>query len=401
MKIRSIFLLLPTVLLIGFVTGCMNGDENLLPEIDFGPAAARTLVTTLGEDTLSVEEYSRTGDVISGRILERIPFTNFTTYTARLLADGTIDGLSAERSMPENSTSRDLSMSWNVSFADGEATITREGGQNPGTSTMESPHGTIPTLGRSAAAGYVFEQIGRQLSSSGEQETWLVAPTSTAPRLNASRVVSTDSISMDFFGSPRYAWFGEGKQLLGASGRETTMKSETRRSLPLNLEALAYRWAAMDAAGEGMGTPSPRAELSRSVAGTDIEIIYSQPAKRGREIWGALVPYDEIWRTGANSATMFSTSQDIVLEGTPIPAGSYTLWTTFTRDTQTLIINSQTGQWGTQYDSALDFARVSMARSTAPAFSERFTFSVDEVDGGGRLNLDWDDTRFSVHFLVK
>ena len=263
---------------------------------------------------------------------------------------------------------------------------------------MEAPHGTIPTLGRPAAAGFVFEQIGRQLGDVDTQaaETWLLNPTSTAPRQNQSRIVSVDSMSMDFFGSPRYGWFGESKQLLGVSGLRTTMKSETRRSLPLDVDMLANRWAAMDAAGQGIGTPSPRAEMSRSVGGTDIEIIYSQPAKRGRDIWGTLVPYNEIWRTGANSATMFSTSKDIVVEGTRVPAGTYTLWTTFTADSQTLIINSQTGQWGTQYDESQDFVRVPMQLSTLPDPVETFTIEVVEAEAGAVLRFEWDTSRFSA-----
>jgi len=402
MKTRSVFFVLPVALLLVIMTGCSTGTDNY-PEIDYSPTATRTLVTTLGSDTLSVEEYTRTETEVSGVIVARSPSTYVTTYTASFSPDGTIQKLSAQRAAAKSDGSREIGLTWTVSLTDGEATIVREGGQNPGTSTIEAPHGAIPTLGSSAAAGFVFEQIGRQFDDAESQdaETWLISPTSTAPRQNASKMVSADSISMDFFGSPRLGWFGEDKQLLGVSGSLTTMKSEARRSLSLNVEGFANRWAAMDEAGQGIGNPSPRAELTQSVAGTDLEIIYSQPAKRGRDIWGGLVPYDEIWRTGANSATMFSTSKDLVVEGTAIPAGSYTLWTTFTADSQTLIFNSQTGQWGTNYDAEQDFARVSMASAAAPAFSERFTISAEDADGGGTLNLDWDETRFSVHFTVE
>lgn len=403
MKYRSEFFLLPAALLVLLTSGCTDGTDTNTPEIDFSPSATRTLVTTLGSDSLSVEIYTRTENEINGILVARSPSTYMISYTAILADDGTIQQFSAERSTPKSDGSREFQMSWTVSLEDGQATLVREGGQNPGSITMEAPHGTIPTLGRATAAGFVLEQVGLQLGDmeSEEAETWLIYPTSTAPQQNRSMVLSADSISMDFFGSPRYGWFGDGKQLLGASALKTTMKSETRRSLPLDVDELADRWAAMDAAGQGIGTPSPKAEFSRSVAGTDIEIIYSQPAKRGRDIWGTLVPYNEVWRTGANSATMFSTSKNIVIEGTSIPAGTYTLWTTFTADSQTLIINSQTGQWGTQYDSSQDFARVPMTMSSAPAFSERFTFSADETDGGGQLNLDWDNTRFSVQFSVE
>jgi len=383
--------------------GCSNGLGDEAPQINFDPSATRTLVSTLGTDTLTVEVFTRTENEISGVLVERNPFTSVTRYAAMLAADGTIRDFSADQMIPEENAEQSGELSWKVLFEDGKATITREGGQNPGTSTFVAPRGTIPTLGRASAAGFVFEQVARQLngSSTADEGVMLIGPTSTSPRKNNSVVVSPDTVSMDFFGAPRYGRFGEGRQLLGASGNATTMKSETRRSLPLDVRGLAARWAALDAAGKGIGTPSPRAEMSATIGRADIEIIYSRPAKRGRDIWGGLVPFDEIWRTGANAATQFSTSKDLVIEGTRIPAGTYTLWTTFAPQAQTLIINSQTGQWGTQYDESQDFARISMSRSPLTESVERFTVSVEKNENGGDLILDWDTTRFLVHFSVR
>jgi Protein of unknown function (DUF2911) len=394
---------LSAVLFMAFAAGCTTGSGPAAPEINFDPSATRTLVTTLGTDTLTVEVYTRTENEVSGVVVERNPSTTLTRFAAMIAADGTIRDMSAERIVPDPEKSHEVLLSWTVDFSDGKATLTREGGQNPGTFTMNSPRGTIPTLGRASTAGFVFEQVARQLSGVGSDdgEIWLLGPTSTAPRINASLVISADSVSMDAFGSPRVGWFGDGRQLIGASGQATTMKGETWRSLPLNADSLASRWAAMDALGKGIGTPSPRAEVSASVAGTNIEIVYSRPAMRGRDIWGGLVPYDEVWRTGANAATQFSTSRDLIVGGKSVPVGTYSLFSIFTPESQTLIINSQTGQWGTQYDAGQDFARISMSKSRAPEFTERFTISVEPDGKGGVLNLDWDTTRFSVPFEVR
>jgi hypothetical protein len=131
-----------------------------------------------------------------------------------------------------------------------------------------------------------------------------------------------------------------------------------------------------------------------------IEITYSQPAARGREIWGGLVPYGEVWRTGANAATSFTTSRDLMIGDQRVPAGSYTLWSTFTADSATLVNNSQTGQWGTQYDMEQDFVRVPLERETLDEPVERFTIDIVETDAGGALQLTWDDARYSVPIRI-
>jgi len=403
MNISRVPFIATVLVFLTLFSGCSNVLDDESPQINFNPSATRTLVSTLGTDTLTVEVFTRTENEISGILVERNPFTTVTRYAAMLAADGTIRDFSADQTVPEENASQSGGLSWEVVFSDGEATITRKSGQNPGTSTFDAPRGTIPTLGRASSAGFVFEQVARQLNGSRSpgDGVMLVGPTSTSPRKNNSSVVSADSVSMDFFGAPRYGWFGEGRQLLGASGNATTMKNETRRSLPLDARALAARWAMLDAAGNGIGTPSPRAEISATLGRADIEIIYSRPAKRGRDIWGGLVSFDEVWRTGANAATQFSTSRDLLIGDTRIPAGTYTLWTTFAPHSQTLIINSQTGQWGTQYDESRDFARISMSKSPLQTTVERFTISVENTDDGGILALDWDTTRFFVHFSTR
>ena len=138
-----------------------------------------------------------------------------------------------------------------------------------------------------------------------------------------------------------------------------------------------------------------------SIAGADFEINYSRPAKRGRLIFGGLVPWNEVWRTGANAATHFTVDRDLLIGDKEIPAGTYTLWTTFTSDAATLIINRQTRQWGTQYNETQDFARVSLELSRLPESSERFTITISELADGVELGLNWDRSRYSVPVLVR
>ncbi len=123
--------------------------------------------------------------------------------------------------------------------------------------------------------------------------------------------------------------------------------------------------------------------------------------KRGRVLFGETVPWGEVWRTGANEATHFHTDKDLVIGGTPVPAGTYTLWTIPRPEGWTLIINKQTGQWGTIYDPAQDLARLEM-RDEAPATrEEQFTISLEPKEAGAVLRLRWDDREAWVPIEIK
>ena len=148
--------------------------------------------------------------------------------------------------------------------------------------------------------------------------------------------------------------------------------------------------------------PSPAATATAKIDGADITIAYSQPSMRGRKIWGGLVPFGEVWRTGANEATTITLAKAIVLGGKDVPAGAYTLWTLPAVDgSAKLIINSETGQWGTDYNGKKDFARVDLKRTDLDKAAEQFVIGLDEASGGGVLKLAWDKVQYSVAFTVK
>ena len=153
----------------------------------------------------------------------------------------------------------------------------------------------------------------------------------------------------------------------------------------------------------GGGKASPPASASCDLGGgKTIKTDYSSPRMRGRKIYGGLVPYGEVWRTGANEATTFVTSADVVVGGKTVPAGSYTLFTVPTADKWTLIINKKTGEWGIPYKYESDeFARVEMKVSKLPAPLENFTLAYDKSAGGCTLRLDWETTRASVDISAK
>jgi hypothetical protein len=151
------------------------------------------------------------------------------------------------------------------------------------------------------------------------------------------------------------------------------------------------------------GKPSPAASASCDLGGgKTIKTAYSSPRMKGRKIYGGLVPFGEVWRTGANDATTFVASSDVVVGGKTVPAGSYTIFTVPTADKWTLIVNKKTGEWGIPYKYESDeLARVDMKVSKLPSPVENFTISYDKVAGGCTLQLDWETTRASVDVSAK
>jgi len=149
----------------------------------------------------------------------------------------------------------------------------------------------------------------------------------------------------------------------------------------------------------GPPRPSPAATVSQVFGVTRLEIAYSRPAVKGREIWGSLVPYDKVWRTGANEATTFSVSDDVKVEGKPLPAGKYALFTIPRKDRWTLIFNKVNDQWGAfKYDEAQDALRVDV-KPVQSGMQERMEFLVDELDDtSADVVLRWENV--AVPFTV-
>lgn len=157
---------------------------------------------------------------------------------------------------------------------------------------------------------------------------------------------------------------------------------------------------------------SPHETISAMVDGNRVMVVYGRPYTKNpktgesRKIWGELVPYGKVWRTGADEATLLVTQKPIVFGETTIPAGAYTLFTLPNEDgTAKLIINKQVGQWGIgpgSYDEKQDVARIDLKKDALDAPVDQFTMSVSKnPSGGGVLKIMWENTQFSAPFTVQ
>jgi hypothetical protein len=152
------------------------------------------------------------------------------------------------------------------------------------------------------------------------------------------------------------------------------------------------------AQGDKASRPSPPATATGKVKDANITINYSSPAVKGRKIFGGLVPYGEVWRAGANEATIFETDQDIKVEGKSLPAGKYSLYAIPGEKEWSIIFNKQTGQWGIQRggvttrDPAKDALVVKVKPKKSGSMAERMTYDVNDKG----FSLKWENTEVPV-----
>ena len=148
--------------------------------------------------------------------------------------------------------------------------------------------------------------------------------------------------------------------------------------------------------------PSPLDSTVVVLNNNRISVNYSRPSMRGRKIMGGVVPFGIVWRTGANAATSFITQADIMISDVAIARGSYTLYTLPSSKQWKLIINRQTGQWGTVYNEKFDLASIPLKKVILKQPVEKFTMSLEKTsEKTGVMKLAWEKTQFSVHFQLK
>ena len=158
---------------------------------------------------------------------------------------------------------------------------------------------------------------------------------------------------------------------------------------------------------------SPHETVTATIDGDEVKLVYGRPytKKPGttevRKIWGGLVPYDKVWRTGADEATLFTTAKPLMIGDLNLPAGTYSLFTVPSADgSAKLIVNKRTGQWGIPYDekkeATNELARVPLKKETLDKPVDQFTMAIEKgPSGGGVLKMMWETTEYSVPFTVK
>lgn len=376
-----------------------SGVEDTTDTAFIVPDSA-ALITQLGEDTLAVERWVRTADQILAEAVVRTPNTTRRLYTMDLTEDGMMQRL--EERVYDPNAEPSLQRTVVVEASDGGWVRTVTEGGAVQTDTVQADATLLPFVDL-LSWPYEVALLRKRTEVSTTQP--LLAGTNVLDFLITEGGADSVVVRHPFRG-PSLALVDTTGRLRSLDASETTRKTRVTRAPWVDLDDHLARWAALDATGRGVGALSGRGETQATVHGADIAVDFGTPSQRGREIFGNVVPWNEVWRTGANRATHFSTNRALVL-GDPatgtleVPAGTYTLFTIPAPDGGLLIVNQQTDQNGNSYDEARDLGRVPMQIGTLPEPVETFNIAVREEGSGGLLQLQWDETSFSVPFTVQ
>jgi hypothetical protein len=181
------------------------------------------------------------------------------------------------------------------------------------------------------------------------------------------------------------------------------LKGEMMRKQIVFLTSLLLTFTVLAACQDKGKRPSPPAQAQCTFSdGKTVTVNYSSPRAKGRKIFGDLVPYGEVWRTGANEATTFVADTNLSVGGKDVPAGSYTIFTVPNADKWTLIVNKKTGEWGIPYKYEADeLARADMKVSSTPSPVENFTITLAAMGSSCTMTISWENTQASVGISEK
>ena len=368
--------------------------------------AAGAFVIRLGRDTSAVESFTRRGNRIEGEIVQRFPRTSLRRYVVDLTPQGALSRAEIVALRPDNPAAAPLSTTTITWAADSVTVQLRRDTSAAPPRRFAVPAGATVLVGGAATSWMGFEMLATAFRRSGAdsaQVRFYVLGAGAAGTATVQRI-GRDSVAI-FDGNNTFhaRWDGNGR-LQRAEPLGGTQQFTVERVRQADVRALAAAFAARDAQGQGLGALSTRDTVRAAVAGASIWIDYGRPSKRGRVLFGStIVPWGQVWRTGANAATQFRTDRDLEIQGIAIPAGTYTLWTIpYQHGAWKLLFNRQTGQWGTVHDPARDLAQLDLTVAALPSAVERFTIGVAPgANGGGTLTLDWDTVRASLAFTVR
>ncbi len=360
-------------------------------------------VTTLGRDTVALESFTRTASRLEGDIVVRIPGTVRMRYAIDLTGSGAVS-----RSMLEFTPSdvpgvaaRKVSL---VFRGDSAQLTTDSAGKRREQMIPAGDLAPVFTTGFGSSFGLyaslgMYELLLSHFPLRVGEKTRVPTIGVTSGRAQFKEFIrqSATRVDVDYFGMGwTHLGVDERGRIVSADARETTEQVASRRTEYIDIDRAATEYAARDRAGQALGVASPTETVRASVGPAAVRLTFGSPRTRGREILGIVVPYDKVWRTGANAATIMELGRDVTIGGTKVPTGTYTLWTLPTKQGVTLIINGEHGQWGVSYNSTRDVVRVPMTVSSVETPQEKFAIAVGGSDGAQALRIMWDRFVWSV-----
>ena len=371
-------------------------------------------ITRLGNDTISLESVARSGNTLTSDAVDRFPRVRQRHTEISLAPDGGIRRLVMDIVTPSEPadqrerhvvadvttdsvlmTKRDAASYKRWAFARGPEPVVAH---VPQLYSLYELYFGAALARKSASTSAAADTVRlRQFYIDREFDRFPLGH-ATVRRLPNDKA----EIWHDWLSGVGEAVLDSSHHLVRYSGARTTYKVDVvRLSDPPNVAAVGARFAALETRNGGVAQLSVRDTARASIGNATFTVDYGRPLARGRQLLGDVVPYDYVWRTGANAATQFTTSAPITLAGIAVPAGTYTLWTVPRAKGADLIVNGQTGQWGTEYDGARDLGTAPMQSETRSTPVEQFTISIVGADDRhGTLVLEWGPFRWTAPIVL-
>ena len=357
-------------------------------------------VTYLGSDTLAVESYTISETGVEASVMLRSPFTTLRTYQLTFDEAGHMQQLetSITRASDLGGTNAAPFRTEQIVATDTGFDVSRVEDGEETTLSIEATPDALPFLDM---IHWPFDlMLDNANASSQDMFTQTLLAGRRAMPFEITQM-GEDSVTVKHpFRGTMGVTVQENGRLAFLDAANTTRKVRVFRSEAHDVEQVARSFA-----DRPFGPLSGRAETVAKIDEATITVDYGTPSKRGREVFGKLVPYGQVWRTGANRATHFVTDADLVIGDVSVPAGTYTLYTIPEADGGILMINKQTDQGGTTYNEDQDLGRVTMTRISLDAPVETFTIAIaPPIEAGSpahTLQLQWDSSAFTVPLRVQ
>jgi hypothetical protein len=372
-------------------------------------------LTMLGRDTISVESISRQGNTLTSDEVDRFPSVRIRHTVVDLNDDGSIRHLEMNIHTPsEPSGQRDRLVVADVagnkvhlSKKDSTGTVNRDFATGGSIVVAHVPQmyslyelyfaaATKQAAASKLAAGKPVPM--RQFYIDREFDRFPLGHATVNPLDNGKL-----EITHDWLAGTGEAMMDSAGNMLSYSGARTTYDVQVKRlATPPDVKGIADLFEAKETQGGNVKSLSVRDTTRAQIGHSTFTVDYSRPLSRGRTLLGDVIPFDRVWRTGANAATQFTTSTPIKLAGMQVPAGSYTLFTAPHTNGVDLIVNKQTGEWGTEYNRSLNLGITRISSEVATATVEEFTISIKPSDNRhGTLVLEWGSFRWIAPIEVQ
>jgi hypothetical protein len=357
-------------------------------------AQRSSFVTTLGRDTLSFEQYSRVADTITGDWVTLYGGIMYHHYVIVLRGDGTV----ARYSLNLHRASGKAEGSVTLQLDPDSITATSDGNAAP---RRVAGHADAPLFANTIA---LLETIVTRARLLGRDSVVMPVVAVFAPEQRGRFPIIFFAADSARIGNPRaplLARVSASGRIEGLSARATTTRTETRRVPDFDLATLArhFRNVGDDVPILGVPSISPRDTVSARLDASTITIDYGRPSVRGRDVFAHGVLGDTVWRAGANAATQFTTTADLIVAGKRLAAGKYSLWIHVPPDNSSydLVFNAQFGQWGTEHHFERDVLSVPLVVHQLPAPVLQLAISLESMSTNETvLHLRWADRDLSV-----